>query len=300
MSHPSPSAAPADVLASSLQDLGFSSYEARCYVGLLGQPSQTGYAVSKRTGVPQPKVYEALRKLVARGAAFEVDVDPVLFAAVPPKQLLDGLSSHFQERHRGAREAAERLDIDTTVAPVAAVYALDSASSSIAAGTAAISRASRRVYTSASPDEMAQLLPALEERRDAGVDVVLIDFARKPVPADGMRVFRHASTENSIYRHHQARHIAVVVDSVETVYAVAPGGDNWDGVRTRNAAVIAAVKGMIKHDIDLQQIYADFGPALVEAYGPGLQALEKYRQDDTSERTAGDPGSAVQDTSLMG
>lgn len=300
MPHLTPNDTPTDDLVASLQDLGFSSYEARCYVGLVGQESQTGYAVSKRTGVPQPKVYEALRKLVARGAALQVDVDPVLFAAVPPEQLLDGLAAHFQARHRGAREAAERLTVDATVAPAVAVYALNSASATVAAGRAAIAGAERRIYVSASPEEMATLMPAMGERRDAGVDIVLIDFARKPVQADGMRVFRHASTENSLYRHHQARHVAVVVDSLETVYSVAPGGDVWDGVRTRNAAVIAAVKGMIKHDIDLQQIYADFGPTLVEAYGPGLQALEKYRQDGVQDGTAGKPASTAQDTSLMG
>ena len=31
---------------------------------------------------------------------------------------------------------------------------------------------------------------------------------------------------------------------------VAADGSAWDGVRTSNTAVIAAVKGMIKHDID--------------------------------------------------
>jgi hypothetical protein len=39
--------------------------------------------------------------------------------------------------------------------------------------------------------------------------------------------------------------------------------------------------GVVRHDIDMQQVYADFGPQLVEAYGPGLQGLESYRQDPT-------------------
>lgn len=129
-------------------------------------------------------------------------------------------------------------------------------------------------------------MPALRSRASDGVDIVVIDFTRTPIPADGMRVFRHASTEKSLYRHHQARHVALVVDSHETVHAVAADGSSWTGVRTSNTAVIAAVKGMIKHDIDLQQIYADFGPMLVEAYGPGLQALEEYRIDAEPRRAA--------------
>lgn len=97
-----------------------------------------------------------------------------------------------------------------------------------------------------------------------------------------MQVFRHASTDRAIYRHHRARHLALVVDSVKAINAIAVDGENWDGVLAEHAAIIAAVKGLIRHDIDLQQVYADFGPTLVEAYGPGLQMLEVYRGRDAS------------------
>ena len=50
-----------------LIELGFSQYEAQAYVGLLGREPLTGYALSNVTGIPQPKVYETLRRLTARG-----------------------------------------------------------------------------------------------------------------------------------------------------------------------------------------------------------------------------------------
>ena len=49
-----------------LTQLGFSQYEAKTYVGLLVNGEQTGYALSNLTGVPQPKVYETLRRLLER------------------------------------------------------------------------------------------------------------------------------------------------------------------------------------------------------------------------------------------
>jgi HTH-type transcriptional regulator, sugar sensing transcriptional regulator len=270
---------PAADLTASLQELGFSSYEARCYVGLVGLEPQTGYGVSKRTGVPQPKVYEALRKLVSRGAAFEVASDPALFVGLPPAQLLDQMADRFKSTYRNAQHAAEKLAVDSDASTVAALFELRSTAAVIAAARSAVSHAERRVYVSSSPEELETLMPALQSKRGAGVDIVVIDFSRGGVDADGMRVFPHSSTENSLYRHHQARHVALVVDSRETVHAIAADGSSWNGVHTSNEAVIAAVKGMIKHDIDLQQIYADFGPMLVEKYGPGLQALEEYRMD---------------------
>ena len=46
-----------DDVVGRLTELGFSVYEARAYVGLLGQEPMTGYALANLTGIPQPKVY---------------------------------------------------------------------------------------------------------------------------------------------------------------------------------------------------------------------------------------------------
>ena len=50
-----------------------------------------------------------------------------------------------------------------------------------------------------------------------------------------------------------------------SVNGVAANGTNWQAGRTSSRPVIAAVKGLIRHDIDLQQIFADFAPQLLEA-----------------------------------
>ena len=59
-----------------LKGAGLSGYEAKAYLALLagGEP-MNGYEVAKASGVPRSTVYETLGKLVARGAAFEVNGD---------------------------------------------------------------------------------------------------------------------------------------------------------------------------------------------------------------------------------
>ncbi|BDZ47720.1 TrmB family transcriptional regulator [Naasia aerilata] len=71
-------------LFDALIQLGFSQYEAKCYVGLIGTEGLTGYGVAKVTGVPQPKVYETLRRLERRGVAQRIADDPAVFAANSP------------------------------------------------------------------------------------------------------------------------------------------------------------------------------------------------------------------------
>ena len=68
-----------------LAELGFSQYEARAYVGLLGAEPLTGYALANRTRIPQPKVYETLRRLEDKQAVVRVGDDgevPCLVASV--------------------------------------------------------------------------------------------------------------------------------------------------------------------------------------------------------------------------
>lgn len=262
-----------------LLSLGFSQYEARCYVGLLGPGPQTGYAVSKATGVPQPKVYEALRKLVGRGAARQLPGEPVLFAATPPGELLDGLQTSFDSRLDRARTVSTELDVAAVPRVQEPVSRLSDRPEVVSAAGALLDGATRRVYLSATSPELATLRRPIQACDRRGVDVVLLCLGEMPFPARNLRVFRHASTDGAVFRHHQSRHVALVADSRCTLFGLAPDGHSWSGVETESLPLIAAVKGYIRHDIDLQQIFADFSEELLQAYGPGLQQLETYRAE---------------------
>src|SRR5437660_10605819 len=100
---------PTDQIVERLARLGFSLYEARTYVGLLAAGGSTGYSVANETGVPQPKVYETLRRLVDRGAAVQSGVRPARYAAVPPQVLLTSLEEDFRERLEAARLGLDQL-----------------------------------------------------------------------------------------------------------------------------------------------------------------------------------------------
>ena len=269
----------------SLLTLGFSQYEARCYVGLLGS-AQTGYAVAKITGVPQPKVYEALRKLVARGAARQLLGEPVRFAAVPPNELLDDLQTSFEDRLDQARRYSSTLSAPAAPLPLELVSGLADRATVITVATEALRDATRRIYLSATANELRSLSTPISDCVARGVDVIVLCFGRNPFSSDsGIKAFVHASTNGAVYRHHQARHVALVVDSHVAVFGIAADERKWSGVLTTSEPIVAVVKGYIRHDIDLQQVFGDFSAELVEAYGPGLQGLETYRAEAHPEPT---------------
>jgi sugar-specific transcriptional regulator TrmB len=260
-----------------LQELGFSQYEARCYVGLLNKEPQTGYSVAKITGVPQPKVYEALRKLVSRGAAFELAGSPVRFLPIPPAKLLDALESGVNQHLQEARVAAAAL-VDEEVPGVELLVSLQGWATIVESAVRIINQSALRIYISASVAQIGDLEVPLRDAADRGVNIVALCFGNMPFDDPRMRVYRHASTEGVIYRSHQARHLALISDSKSTLWALANDGRSWSAIESSNQLVMAALKGFIRHDIDMQQVFDDFGPELIDRYGPGLEALERYRQ----------------------
>jgi sugar-specific transcriptional regulator TrmB len=76
--------------------IGFTEYEAKVYLTLLGENPATGYQLSKKSGIPRSMVYEALGRLNARGAVLRTgDQRTTLYRPVPPDMLLD----RFEQEH---------------------------------------------------------------------------------------------------------------------------------------------------------------------------------------------------------
>ena len=61
------SRSPAQPLATTLRELGFSEYEAKSYAALAARQPATAYEIAKVTGLPRANVYGALRNLEAKG-----------------------------------------------------------------------------------------------------------------------------------------------------------------------------------------------------------------------------------------
>ena len=255
-----------------LVDLGFSHYEARAYLGLLGRDPVTGYALANVTRIPQPKVYETLRRLVHKRAVVQVGDDPARFVAVPPAHLLENLSSDFQRRMAEAKLGLSRISPEA--GPEFKVARAMRAWPAIARHAAdMIGSAGRHVYLSSHADQICDLAASVQAADARGVRLDILSFGKPQVTLAHGRVLVHASTEGVLYRHHQARHLALVADSSEALWALAPDGTSWDAMAASDPLLAALVKGYIRHDGYVQEIYAEFRDVLRERYGPGLAKL---------------------------
>jgi HTH-type transcriptional regulator, sugar sensing transcriptional regulator len=275
-----------EVISERLTQLGFSQYEARTYLGLLMSSSATGYSIANDTGVPQPKVYETLRRLVERGAAIRTGEKPARYMAVPPAVLLKGLEEDFAERVAAARRDLETLPLAAGAPELLPVSRMGSFAAAVESASEAIAGARGRVYLSGRRDELTSLGAAVTAASAQGAEFVLVHFEKLPFPAPRGRVIRHASTDGALYRSRQARHLAVVVDSHWALWGVAKDGRNWEILTSESPLLAGLVKAYIRHDMFVQRIFADLPAELERLYGSGL--LELASLSWTAEPLAAD------------
>lgn len=84
-----------EAVCEKLEGLGFSPYEAKAYCALLVKSPATGYEVARQAGVPSSKIYEALERLIAKGAATTIEKeDGLLYVPVPVHALAAQLRRH--------------------------------------------------------------------------------------------------------------------------------------------------------------------------------------------------------------
>ncbi|MDE3100959.1 MAG: TrmB family transcriptional regulator [Chloroflexota bacterium] len=274
-----------DRIADRLVELGFSQYEARTYVGLLRTRAATGYTVANVTGVPQPKVYETLRRLVERRAAVRTAERPARYEAVAPATLLADLEDGFRRRVEEARRGLAKLPGSFAVERPLAAYGVSSFPLAAERATEAIRSAKRRVYLSGRAEELAPLASSVAAASARGVEFVIVHFGRLPFPAPHGQVLRHASTDSAVHSSRRARHLGVVVDSQWSLWILARDGKSWEGICGTVPLIASLIKTYVRHDLFVQRIYAD-APAELEArYGPGLMRLAEIPDDGEAEAT---------------
>ena len=88
-----------DVVAG-LQQLGFTAYEAKVYVALLGTQAPAGYEVARHSGVPRSKVYEVLEKLRALDLVHTSQTgEQILYHPLPHRVMLQRRKNETTANH---------------------------------------------------------------------------------------------------------------------------------------------------------------------------------------------------------
>src|SRR5699024_3762015 len=155
-----------------LKQLGFTDYEARAYVSLVGADSRNGYEVAKAAGMPRANVYPVLERLVERGAARRLTTRKgKRYAAVRPAQLLEELERQHRRTLAAADTALATLEQAESTAPV---DNLSGYNELLGTARATIDAAEHSLLVGIQPGEAAALADPLREARERGVAITTL------------------------------------------------------------------------------------------------------------------------------
>lgn len=233
-----------------LKDAGLSGYEAKAYLALLaGGVPMNGYEVAKASGVPRSTVYETLGKLVARGAAFEVngDGETVSYVPLPSEALIGRLRRQTQDTIAGLEAVLPTIGAALTAR---VVQRLTGRAEMIDRANDVIESARRTLWLSIWPQEAAAFVHAVDDAVGRGVDVFTVAYG--DVGAMPGRVYAHSfSAPEVVEERLECRLSIVVADHEQALIGGVMANAVW-GVWSDDRAVSLLAAEHVRHDIALQ------------------------------------------------
>lgn len=271
-----------------LKNAGFSGYEAKAYAAMLSSDGPlTGYEIAKQSGVPRSTVYETLGKLVARGAAFEVEGDHqgVLYLALPWDSLVRRLREERDRTLAGLEEALPLLGRGASARMVHRVAGHDEV---VARSRDVIASAGRSLWLSIWPQQAPELGPAVSAAADRGVDVFVIAYGDiGDLPGS---VHQHRFSPPEVVEARLRCRISIAVaDHAQAVIAGSTANDDW-GIWSDDPIVALLAAEHVRHDIALNIAAGELARSGFDSFwsqNPHLEALRDASADGVRSSALG-------------
>lgn len=243
-----------------LRSIGFSTYESRCYIALIGAASpMNGYEVAKISGVPRSAVYESLQKLVARGAAMMVAgaaEGASAFVALPVEAFVDRLRNQLSGTLDGL---ASVLPSMSTARSSSVVARLTGRPKVLERFIAVMETAREHCLMSLWPSGAHEVRDTAARLVARGVEVTSVIRGDFPdFPGDSHpHVF---GTPDDLRQILGCLFYVVVADRSEALIGVREGGQTW-GFWSDDRAVVTLAQKFVLKDLVIQEL----GSALAKA-----------------------------------
>ena len=243
-----------------LMEIGFTEYEAKVYLALLGGNPATGYQISKESGVPRSMVYETLSRLVARGAALEsVEGKTTLYCPVPPHLLLDRYEERQLSLTTDLREKLQAKYVDTSEEYV---WSIRSKSAVFTYAKQMLSEAQREIYLVLNDVGLGALQEEIKATTERGMDVCTLLTGQDHF-SHGY-VARHPPLESEVQE--LTNTMVLVVDQAEAL--IADVGQDAYATITNSHNLVLIARQFIWMELFAQRVYRQLGVDMLERLDP--------------------------------
>jgi Cd2+/Zn2+-exporting ATPase len=240
-----------------LAAIGFTEYEARVYLALLGEHPTTGYQISKASGIPRSMVYEALGRLASRGAILRTGDERVThYRPLPPDVLLDRYEQEQQEHICSLRQHLRTLFVSQQEQRL---WSIEGSESILVYAAQMMQEAQEEVLMVLADRHIEALEEDIFEAHDRGVKIgtLLTGEARISVG----EVARHPPLESELQE--LTDMLVVVKDRDEGL--IASDLEDMNATITNNRHLVLITHQFIWMELFAQRINRKIGPELLRA-----------------------------------
>jgi sugar-specific transcriptional regulator TrmB len=220
-----------ETVRETLQDAGFTQYEADVYLTLVEQGSASAIEIAEASGVPKSRVYDTLRDLEREGLIETYKQDSLRARALDPQSVISDLREHansFAETAGRLEELWEAPDLGEH--DVTLVKRLDTV---LEQARRFIREAENEVQLAVTPDQYHELRPVLHEAHSRGI---VVKLSLSPENGEELQTnghdFENVATEVS-YRE-LVTPFVVLVDRSKICFSPQPGSGYEFGIVANN------------------------------------------------------------------
>lgn len=255
-----------------LKKLGFTEYEAKVYIALLQEHPLNGNSIAIKSGVPSPKIYETLQKMLDKGYVFTVYSSEKSaskhYSPLPYDDLINSIENEFLSDITLIKSSLNTIthssNLNWTELFVIEGYeaALDTVKSSIKSSE-------EDIFLSCWNNELNKLYDSLLSAYNKGISVNTITFDQptKDIP---WKSIKHAESPVANKRH--SDELSIVVDSKKAI-VIELLHNKPHAVVSSHKALIKTTLNYIRHDMYVNKIINDIGQPIYDQYGKNLEKL---------------------------
>ncbi len=242
-------------LLADLRLLGFTEYEARVYIALLRKNPINRHQLSKLAGVPAPKVYENIERLVQRGVVTLADSsDRPIYVPLPPEEVVRQIRSTTENKLQSVEVKLKAIaeKSDNHIRPL--TWNLEGTTRILGKAQEVIDRSQEYLMCAIWEQEIELLLPHLRSAQERGVEIVLLAYGDAP---EDLGTVHHHGMEAKLLEQTGGRWLTLAAEAAkEVVIGFFPSEGTATGVWAQSTILSMITQKYIRehflsHGIDL-------------------------------------------------
>lgn len=239
----------------SFEKLGLSPNEAKVYMALLENHPNTGYQLSKISGILRPVVYEMLGRLVEKGGARIVKSNPDTYIPVEIEEFLKNIESDFTD---AKKNISLTLNASTVTDKTDFFWNIQGRKNIINAIQTMIESAQAAIYLSINSQEyFDELKNCLIKKMEQNVHIDI--FSHYGLDTHGLTLYSYNLDTKTALDSFPVEHITLVYDDYQAIIANVSDNKTGKAAQSTNNILIENVRQGILNKIYLIRLWKLLG-----------------------------------------